>query len=880
MIFHNWLHSVAILLVVFFPSNVVAQGRDIRLNPEPAGCVLPDDIRIESAAQHGQVVLAVWGGLLSKTDSSARNILWSQIINDGTVLGAPTAVHSDMAEPFGVVGVMALQECFLVVWNDKRGGESGIYVQAVGVDGARTGSEERISEGRIIGMGQVWLHQVSGGEFDLIWNDPRGIYARRFDENGSPVEPERKVSDGAVAEYLSFTTLPGYAVLRQADGSAIVIDSDGASADPIPAGRLNVPYYLSNDQSLLLLHGDTLHHYAQFSNQHPTHSIVIPRLQESDTAFRAVVRDSAGRYGVVFAEVYFGEIYLGISYTLWIDDNWEPDTVSNRQIVYGGYNGPGSYSGDIDSVIRIQQCDNSTFIRIYVTSIVKIHQYPHSTSHYQQSLYINPYGIINQSQVKLSAVCDDAAGVRVVRFSPINKTGIYVNTKDTTISVTAALDYCHPEIYNSRINIRNYNSKLLVTWERGENPNTVSLGEWVNTDSNQISLYSALSQPSDYIQQYDKTINILDRKRHNNVDVCVQENIKVAYSYLENDWFRGGNSYLYLGNNIKWLNCLKKTFSGRSGNLSAEWKIVDAAFDPNNSQLLISLFSRSNPSQTFAVNYLGEILWNYNFAINQGSIVPIDSDEFYVLLKDKNSLLHYRYGQIINEFSIPSAKGTFTCQRLLGQRFLRLSAVDTPATQFILDLFDLNGELRYSTTITPITSGWHPTVVEYPADNSLMLMWGSPAGVRMCHFTRDLNLLRPEFQASEHPDTARYPAAAFRNDTMFLAWERTANAVRDLMGTIIKRNQISDVPIALSPVAVPLIRYIHPIPASSQLQIGVNGDTPTTIHIYDLQGISVMATTVETQETVLDVASLATGIYIMVAESGVVQERRMVAVMR
>ena len=213
---------------------------------------------------------------------------------------------------------------------------------------------------------------------------------------------------------------------------------------------------------------------------------------------------------------------------------------------------------------------------------------------------------------------------------------------------------------------------------------------------------------------------------------------------------------------------------------------------------------------------------------------------------------------------------------------MRLAAVDTPATKFTLDLFDLNGELRHSVTVTPMLPAWHPTVVQYPADGSLLLMWGSPAGVRMYHFTRDLNVMRTEFQASEHADTARYPAAAFRNDTMFLVWERTVNATRDLMGTILQRNQISDAPIASPPIALPLIRYIHPVPASDQLRVGVHGAGATKLWLYDLRGIHLMEATADAgaQEITVNTSTLTPGIYLLTVDDGMEQERRMVVVIR
>lgn len=884
MTVRNWLRFVATLFVLLVPHSAPSQSRDIHLNIEPLSCVLPDDIRIESAAQSGESVLAVWGGLLGENSDSAQNVLWSQIIRKREPIGTPTIVHSNVANPFGAVYVAVLRDRFLVVWNDNRAGEAGMYAQTVGIDGGKIGSEVRISEGRMMGIRQAWLHRVDKGEFDLIWNDPRGIYARRIDENGRGVEPERKLDSGAVIKYRSYPSFPGYVVLQQANGSAVVMNDNGESAQPIPPGRLNFPYYLSSDQSLVLVRGDTLHHYLHFSNQQPTHSLYIPQLQKTDTQFRAVVRDSSGRYGVVFAELYFGEIYCGVSHTAWIDDNWEIDTISNMRYIPGGYGGVGFMGGGIDSVIRIEQCDNSIFIHIYATYVVKLPQYPFTNNHTDEWVFINSYGEISRNQAESFYSCDDAVNVNVVRFYPVTATGVVVSTMDTAIAISAPLQHCYPDIYDSRVNIRNNNNRLLITWERGKKLNSVFLGEWINPSSDKISLYSTLSQSGDYIKQFDKNINILNRYRHNNVDVCTQENLASSYSFLEHDWFLGENANVYIGNDSKWLSCVKKTFSGKRGipELSAQLQLVDAAYNPNNAQLLISLYSRLNASQTLAVNYQGEVLWSYNFATYQGAIVPINANEFYTLLKSSDSLLYYRSGQLVSKRPIPAAKGAFTCQRLLGERFLRLAAVDTPATQFTLDLFDINGDILHSTTITPTIPGWHPTVVEYPADNSLMLIWGSPAGVQMCHFTRELNLLRPQFQVSERADTARYPAAAFRNDTMFLVWERTTNAMRDLVGTLIKRNQISDAQLDRSPIATPLLRYTYPVPASDQLRIGVDAARVTNLQLYDVRGLRVVDIPREaiTEEVTVNTRLFPPGIYLLTVGSGAQQERRSVVVMR
>src|SRR5438309_2271931 len=118
-------HTLLIALFLPLPLLLFAQ-QDVQLSPqEPVSYALPSDIRIQSAAQFGNTTLVVWGTTGYAADSSIVNVLRLQLLRDSSLVGQQRALHGSQARPSGFVRVVALNDRYLVFWNDQRKSASG-----------------------------------------------------------------------------------------------------------------------------------------------------------------------------------------------------------------------------------------------------------------------------------------------------------------------------------------------------------------------------------------------------------------------------------------------------------------------------------------------------------------------------------------------------------------------------------------------------------------------------------------------------------------------------------------------------------------------------------------------------------------------------------
>src|SRR5438128_15612 len=143
---NRYLFAAFIIYLIAAPL-LAQQHDDVRLSTEPLQMILPADAQIQSAARIGELTLVVWGTTRLEPDSSVVNMLVMQLLRDTTLVGPQRVLTSNAARPSGFVQVMAVRDRFLVVWNDRRGGDSAAYVQRVDSSGVLDGSEDRFFNG-------------------------------------------------------------------------------------------------------------------------------------------------------------------------------------------------------------------------------------------------------------------------------------------------------------------------------------------------------------------------------------------------------------------------------------------------------------------------------------------------------------------------------------------------------------------------------------------------------------------------------------------------------------------------------------------------------------------------------------------------------------
>ncbi len=149
------LIRVALLMIVVTTmstgSDAVAQVCDTRLSPADAPIYVLDGEAYGCAASRlGGNRPAAWGTTVpSFPDSVYRNGIVAAIVHADTAATAPMLVTSPAARLSTTTAVVNLSDRFIVLWNDRRAGSPGAYMQVVDTLGAPVGREQFLSTRRI-----------------------------------------------------------------------------------------------------------------------------------------------------------------------------------------------------------------------------------------------------------------------------------------------------------------------------------------------------------------------------------------------------------------------------------------------------------------------------------------------------------------------------------------------------------------------------------------------------------------------------------------------------------------------------------------------------------------------------------------------------------
>ena len=237
------LSVFSVLLFVVSTKTVFAQAPDVRLTNDPTIAFLPQEIRIQDAAQNGSRILAVWGTTYLGTDGIVQNGLVSQILENGTPLGTPQLIHSEAAQPEWRVFVVPYKNGFQVFWNDVRSNESGMYGRSLDLYGQLISNSERRFDTSYIGVlrhygirqdGSVVFHWQTASSISSVQYVWRVLADGTFD--GEFKELLGEVTDRYVLD-------SGEEILRLVNGAGYKVLHDGRISDKtIPAGRLGVAY--------------------------------------------------------------------------------------------------------------------------------------------------------------------------------------------------------------------------------------------------------------------------------------------------------------------------------------------------------------------------------------------------------------------------------------------------------------------------------------------------------------------------------------------------------------------------------------------------------------------------------------------------------------
>jgi len=293
-----------IFTVIAATSAMRGQSGDIRLSSDRWQPVLPAEVQIQSGAQSGEWTLAVFGTTEWQGDSIVP-VLVMQLLKDTVLSGPQQKLSSPEARPSGYVQVVAADERFLVFWNDRRGGDSGIWMRTVDREG-RLGPERKYSDWPFPEQGAMAVH--AGGATRLIWNDTSaggGILLQEIDSAGYPSNSWSFLDSGRASGVMGPFANGVSAVLRVND-TPILLDSAGSRIGKgVWEKKFEERWHLSRDGAVTTVRGDsTLVLYRNILDTVPERviSFILPTVEDARIAPNSVCpyQDENGELALLY----------------------------------------------------------------------------------------------------------------------------------------------------------------------------------------------------------------------------------------------------------------------------------------------------------------------------------------------------------------------------------------------------------------------------------------------------------------------------------------------------------------------------------------------------------------------------------------------------
>ena len=236
-------------------------GPEFQVNTETASSQSKPALAIDNAGRY----VAAWHSMDQDGDSYG---IYAQRYNpDGTPNGAEFLVNSHTASPqmYPSVAINALTGDFVIAWQSsgQDGDGYGVYAQRYDADGTPDGPEFRVNAYTAGSQSAAAVAMDDTGNFIIVWSsyaqygDNYGIFGQRYDADGTPNGTEFRINTYTTGSQSSadvaYDESGRFIVVWRSDGQDG--DDDGIyaqryDADGTPLGtEFRANTYTTNDQS-------------------------------------------------------------------------------------------------------------------------------------------------------------------------------------------------------------------------------------------------------------------------------------------------------------------------------------------------------------------------------------------------------------------------------------------------------------------------------------------------------------------------------------------------------------------------------------------------------------------------------------------------------
>lgn len=778
-------------LLLFHLSITLLIGQDIRLSRSPYTTELPESIRIQSADSIDGITLAVWGTTRfdAGNDSAMVPTLRMQIIQGGKAIGVPLDLLSERARPARYLRVIALVDRFVVVYNDLRGVDSGVYATEVDLTGTVLGVEKQFSRNPISlkhgSKGLYVLGDRARGML-LLWYtegvDDTGFVCRRIDAQGRGSGMERYLGRSA-RSILRYKGLPGAHLIVMDNAPSYMVAEDGRVDDrTVRASHLLRPYYIDKDGTFYRLAEDSLERYRSIFDSLPV--VVIPlSLPKHLGGSELIARDTLGELQVYYLtnQSYRDSTAFGL-YSAPVMS----DSVAGEHQLLQRMGVPASgtvvwYYAPYIAVHTIGCYNTSTVIASQKYS----RTYPYvdsdgmtvtrrDTQTVSFTLSVASNGAIRDTrQDELCITLDD---VEVARLSTRDSSMISVRAGSATIRTTTSVAFFsfpqrQPAVFSN-------DTMFQAAWI-AQNVSSQGFALFqIDTLASYGASFISSRAPSE-LCNHGPSLGPSEQSDIQHYQSSSYYRYDRTAAYLTHGY---GGRYVRTGR-ITWtpFGCSamftgiagpegwrEDLVAGKSGYYVSRFYVRGGHLGyERNSGLIYMLYETEAYPATYATP--GKPGWSAPVSISGFTqLVPIDAHR-YILLNDILGLIRNDSGGS-RSFTLPKPESPAVHERLLGDRFLRrYYSVDH--STYYLRIYSVDGDSLYGVRI-PVPSGAHdPYMVQNREDSTIVLLWGSKTGVRAMRLDKNLGILSHDTAVSSTRDSVALPSGVWRGDTLYVVWE-------------------------------------------------------------------------------------------------------------
>ncbi|MEP7217692.1 MAG: T9SS type A sorting domain-containing protein [Bacteroidota bacterium] len=868
-------HITALFTPVFLCGTLAAQ--EVKLSADPIQPVLPSRAQVQSAAGIGDITLVVWGSTVANDDGDPVTGLYMQKIRGTTPIDSPMVLTSGAARPFGSLYVRGMGDRFLVCWNDERS-DSGIYARVVDING-HLFDEMKLFDGRMSGTGIVPIRLRD--RYLLFRSDTSGTDTCSIDSDGNPLNAFHHAYKWNISGLLQPKSMSGYTMLDIGGGVPVILDSNGAAiALSAKAGeKFLISYFIARNGAVATIVRNRISEYKTALDEIPERSFtaLVPdslapsteTISYNDSGTLVITMNDNGiftpGYGYVHAWMYVFSL-REISPGVFGDDqrvgfeefNFLPGYSQCRpyfdcreaqltRLAGNSYRVAAHFKGDL-------YCDYQTPIPI--SAMVT---------------YRSPVGLPGNGAM---GIVGDIQTRRVVHDSE-STVAVKIDSSWITLRARVASGAVNvPQMFPA---IANIGGEIRLGWFSLGLDSVVTLGRWNAGATTPVQVLPPLH------------INIADNSdpAYPAYTLACRNNgfILSAFSRWTDTSKAIRQHYIFWSPTADgW----RRTISITDTNQPTPLKQISAERTPDGKYSMIAVAPVNQAgvclgAQLFVLDTAGSVtrlMRSVPFtAATFQTFLPV-SDREYLELDDRG-IHHVREDSLISNVSA----GRLTDARFIGLEDLRILKYSVDGGRiFATMISSRNNSLHayQSPVISPLPVDLF--VLENPSDSGIAMVYGGTDGIRVTMLDKFLNPLRENIQVSREGDSAVHPVAAFRGDSIYIAWEDYRNGASDIYGTIlpaVTANASVDTNEGFS-AGKSYMMITVPNPASSMVIISVRSTArqSISISIVDMRGEIRAGKVLQQGERTarFDISMLPNGVYIAAAESEYGKLARMIRI--